>query len=67
MRICIPVITFAMLLASGCSHDEVRVENPDANGPIVNPLAPGARNKGNTPALDREYTAPPGTKTGIPK
>lgn len=65
-----PLIATAALAVAlaGCSQQEqIRVPDPDAGGPIVNPRAPGAQVRGSGAAATQEYTAPPGTKTGIPK
>ena len=63
------LVSLAILTLGGCSHsDETRVADPDAGGPIVNPLAPGAKAGLHAGAASaQEFTAPPGMKTGIPK
>jgi hypothetical protein len=53
----------------GCGRKPARDPEIDANGPVVNPLAPGvqAGHKKGAPVSGGMYTAPPGMQTGIPK
>ena len=58
-----------ILVGGGCGQEPTRDPAVDAKGPVVNPLAPGARGgaKGEAPVSGGLYTAPPGMKTGAPK
>ena len=62
------LVAFALILA-GCSSPPTRDPAVDAKGPIVNPLAPGAKGgSAHSAAVSGDpYKAPPGMKTGIPK
>jgi len=64
------VLAIGLVLASlcvGCGQTATRDPNVD-NGPVVNPLAPGAMGAKKTFGHEGHmHTAPPGMQTGIPK
>jgi hypothetical protein len=57
------------LIVTGCGSPPTRDPAVDTKGPIVNPLAPGAKGgpPGSAPISGELYKAPPGMKTGVPK
>ncbi|HLK14305.1 MAG TPA: hypothetical protein VKT78_05835 [Fimbriimonadaceae bacterium] len=62
------VLLVLALFAAGCGREPTRDPNVDANGPVVNPSAPGAKAGAKSAApMGTVYSAPPGAKTGIPK